>query len=302
MEKLEKEQLRYLTVSETDEEWGIAVTTIGYQFIPPKGRYPSLHHPDHYDFKPRTGRVLNEYQLVYITKGSGFFSSQSCKIRKIQGGTMIVLFPGEWHSYYPDPETGWDEYWVGFQGSYIDQQVTKGFFSKKEPLLPIRLSATIVGLYEDILNLALQEKSGYQQIISSIVLHILGTVYYKGKNKLFTNTEVVDKINQARIIMKENIETPLTPEELANRLGMGYSWFRRIFKEYTGISPAKYQQQQRILRAKEYLTDTLLNVSEIAYRLGFENAGHFSTFFRQKEGSTPSEFREMVGLQVGKVD
>lgn len=302
MDKLEKEQLRYLTVSEIDEEWGIAVTTIGYQFIPPKGRYPSSHHPDQYDFKPPTGRILNEYQLVYITKGSGFFSSQSCKIRKIQGGTMIVLFPGEWHSYYPDQETGWDEYWVGFQGAYIDQQVEKGFFSKKEPLLPIRLSATIVGLYEEILSLALQEKSGYQQIISSIVLHILGTVYYKGKNKLFTNAEVVDKINQARIIMKKNIETPLTPEELANRLGMGYSWFRRIFKEYTGISPAKYQQQQRILRAKEYLTDTLLNVSEIAYRLGFENAGHFSTFFRQKEGSTPSEFREMVGLQVGKVD
>lgn len=298
MNELEKEQLRYLAISEIDEEWGLAVTTIGYQFIPPQGRYPSSEHPDQYNFKPQTGRILNEYQLVYITKGSGYFSSQSCKLRKIQGGTMILLFPGEWHSYYPDKETGWDEYWVGFRGSYMDKQVEKGFFSKKEPLLPIRLSATIVGLYEDILSIALQEKSGYQQMISSIVLHILGAIYYKEKNNQFNNTKVVDKINQARIIIKESLETSLTPEGLAVQLGLGYSWFRRIFKEYTGVSPARYQQQQRMLRAKEYLADTKMNISEIAYRLGFDNAGHFATFFKRKEGITPSEFRERISLQM----
>lgn len=298
MDKLEKEQLRYLAISETDVEWGLAVTTVGYQFILPKGRYPSSEHPEQYNFKPQTGRILNEYQLVYITKGSGYFSSQSCKMRKVQGGTMILLFPGEWHSYYPDQETGWDEYWVGFRGSYMDKQVAKGFFQKKEPLLPIRLSATIVGLYEDILSIALQEKSGYQQMISSIVLHILGAIYYKEKNNQFNNTNVVDKINQARIIIKESLETPLTPEELADQLGMGYSWFRRIFKEYTGVSPARYQQQQRMLRAKEYLADTQQNITEIAYRLGFDNGGHFATFFKKKEGVTPSEFREMISLQM----
>lgn len=74
-------------------------------------------------------------------------------------------------------------------------------------------------------------------MISSIVLHILGTVYYKRRNNSFTNTYVVDKINEARILMKEQVENPLTPEEIASRLGLGYSWFRRMFKEYTGVSP-----------------------------------------------------------------
>ena len=66
---------------------------------------PLSRHPEKYNFKPQTGRILNEYQLVYITKGSGYFSSQSCKSQKINAGTMILLFPGEWHSYYPDRET-----------------------------------------------------------------------------------------------------------------------------------------------------------------------------------------------------
>ena len=102
MDRQVKDQLKYLAISARDEEWGIVVTTVGYQFIPPKGIYPSSKHPDSYNFKPQTGRILNEYQLVYITKGSGYFSSQSCKKQKIKAGTMILLFPGEWHSYYPD--------------------------------------------------------------------------------------------------------------------------------------------------------------------------------------------------------
>ena len=267
MDRQVKDQLKYLAISARDEEWGIVVTTVGYQFIPPKGIYPSSKHPDSYNFKPQTGRILNEYQLVYITKGSGYFSSQSCKKQKIKAGTMILLFPGEWHSYYPDSETGWDEYWVGFRGMHIDRRVEKRFFTREEPLLHIGLSATIVELYHDILKYASQEKTGYQEMISSIVLHILGTVYYKQRNNSFTNTYVIDKINEARILMKENVENPMSAED-------------------------QYQLQQKLLRAKELLTSSSLNISEIAYSLKFENAGQFSTFFKKREGVTPSEFRE----------
>ena len=54
MEKRLSDQLRYLTISAIDEEWGIVVTTVGYQFIPPKGNYPLSKHPDNYNFKPQT--------------------------------------------------------------------------------------------------------------------------------------------------------------------------------------------------------------------------------------------------------
>ena len=287
-----KNQSKYLTISSRDEDWGIVVTTVGHQSIAPKEHYPSEHHPDSYNFFPQTGRILNEYQLVYITNGSGYFSSQSCKQQRISGGTMILLFPGEWHSYCPDKEVGWDEYWVGFRGMHIDRRVEKGFFNKEEPLHQIGLSATIVNLYEDIIKFVSEEKTGYQEMVSSIVLHILGAVYYKSKNNSFTNTYVLDKINEARIIMKETIENPVPPEELASQLGLGYSWFRRMFKEYTGVSPTQYQLQLKLSKAKELLINSELNISEIAYTLKFENGGQFSTFFKKREGVTPSQFRE----------
>ncbi|MDL2266182.1 AraC family transcriptional regulator [Parabacteroides sp. OttesenSCG-928-G07] len=291
---MKNDSLRYLSIGATDDDWGISVSTVGYQFIPPQGNYPLSRHPEKYDFKPQTGRVLNEYQLVYITKGSGYFSSSTVKTQKIQAGTMILLFPGEWHSYYPDKETGWNEYWVGFKGVHIDRRIEKRFFTKEAPIFQIGVSATIVNLYEDILKFASEEKAGYQQLISSITLHILGLIYYKDKNNSFTNTYVVEKINEARIIMKENVETTISPEEIAKKLGLSYSWFRRMFKDYTGISPAQYQMQQRILRAKELMTDSSLNISDIAFTLKFENVGQFSTFFKKKEGISPTEYRKMI--------
>ena len=285
------DQLRYMTIGGGDEDWGIVATTVGYQFIPPLSQYPLSKHPADYTFKPQAGRILNEYQLIYITSGSGYFESHSCRKQRIESGTMILLFPGEWHSYYPDNKTGWDEYWVGFRGLHIDRRVEKRYFTKEEPLFRLGLSATLIDLYGQVLRFSQEEKAGYQQIVSSIVLHMLGLVYYKRKNNSFTNTYVVDRINQARILMKDNIEEPLSPEDIAEKLGLGYTWFRRMFKEYTGVSPAQYQQQLRLLQAKKLLTATDKSISDIAYELCFESVGQFSTFFRKREGITPSDFR-----------
>ena len=292
MENRQPGDLHYLTVGSQDERWGMVVTTVGYQFVPPGGSYPLSRHPDGYDFKPQSGRVLGEYQMVYITRGDGYFSSASSRRQKVSAGTMMLLFPDEWHDYRPNPSTGWDEYWVGFRGEAFDALFRGRFFTREEPLIHIGVSATVVGLYEDLLGFAQREKSGCQQMSSGIVLHILGAVYYKRKNQAFTNnTYVVDKINQARIMMKERCEGDLSCEEVARRLGLGYSWFRRMFRQYTGVPPAQYMLQQKILRAKELLSATDLNISEIAYRLHFENPGQFATSFRKKTGMTPSDFR-----------
>lgn len=286
----QKDRLSYLSVSENDERWGIVVTTVGYQFIPPGARYPLSAHPAKYMFSPKNGRVLNDYQLLYITKGAGVFSSVSCPETRVNAGTVILLFPGEWHSYHPDPDTGWDEYWVGFRGPFIDARVENSFFSRKEPLHHIGISSGIMNLFEEILNLAAEEKKGYQQMASSVVLHILGSVYYKDKNNAITDTESLKQINAAKQLMKQ-VENMMKVEDVAAEIGMGYSKFRKMFKEYTGSSPAQYQLQQRLIKAKELLTTTDMNISEIAYALRFENPGQFSIFFRRREGMTPSEFR-----------
>lgn len=103
---------------------------------------------------------------------------------------------------------------------------------------------------------------------------------------------MVDKINQARVLMHENLESTISIQDIAERIGMSYSSFRKLFKEYTGLSPAFYFQDLKLQRAKDLLRFTQNSIKEIAYSLNFESPGYFSTQFRKKVGKKPSDFRD----------
>lgn len=52
----------------------------------------------------------------------------------------MVLFPGQWHTYYPYVQTGWNEYYIGFEGAVIDDMVKGGFLSKENQVLEVGLN------------------------------------------------------------------------------------------------------------------------------------------------------------------
>lgn len=281
----------YLPVSPHDERWGIVCTTAGRQYVPPGTSYPVSQHPDNYLFSKGYGRTLDEYQLVYVTAGSGRFESASCLPVTVEAGTMILLFPQEWHSYAPDPQTGWTEWWVGFRGANIDKLEQPGFISREHPVFRIGYSGGIEQSYREIIAVIEGERAGFQPLISSIVLHILGSVLFKHNNLLYSDNPVVEKINHAKAIMRGNLSRNMTAEQIAREVGMGYTWFRRTFREYVGMPPVQYQQTVRLNKARELLATTTRTVSEIAYMLGFESVSAFSLFFRSRERASPTLYR-----------
>lgn len=283
--------LHYLPISPHDADWGIVCTTAGNQIVPAGTRYPVLNHPDSYLFDNNKGRILKEYQMVYITEGQGRFESASCPPCTVTSGSMILLFPEEWHSYSPGPLTGWTEWWVGFKGTNIENLENKGFISRSKPIFTIGNSIGIERCYREIISIVEEERVCFQPLISSIVLHILGSVLFKHHNLLHSENPVMEKINAAKNIMREDFSCSIPPEEIARRVEMGYTWFRRIFKEYVGMAPAQYQHTVRLNKARELLSTSTLRISEIAYRLGFEDASAFTLFFRTKEGMPPTEYR-----------
>lgn len=301
MKEFDDNSLKYLTISPNDWDWGLVVTTVGRQSVAPNEHYPAMQqHPDSYHFKSNNGRVLEEFQMVYITDGSGYFESQSISRQKIEAGTIILLFPGERHSYSPDPQYGWSEYWIGFRGRIAERIVAAGFFTRKNALLNIGISNSLISLYRDAINLADKESIGCQQILSGIATHMLGIVAYKSKN--FSNgiNRTEDIINDARQMMRERVHHSLRAEDIADSLGVGYSWFRQAFKRITGVSPAQYISRLLISRAKEILVSEYQTISETAYSLGFESVGQFSTLFRKIEGITPRQFRDENKLTYNK--
>ena len=92
---------KLLIVNERDKRFGLSVTTVGFQAIRAGSVYPPRNHPDAYYFTAQKGRVLHEYQLVYITKGRGTFASDTTPSVDISKGQILFLFPGQWHTYAP---------------------------------------------------------------------------------------------------------------------------------------------------------------------------------------------------------
>ena len=91
--------------------------------------------------------------------------------------------------------------------------------------------------------------------------------------------------------MNENIHQNLTLEELATYFKYSPSHFSALFRKETGVSPIHYYIRLKIQKACEYIELSDLKLSEIATRLGFEDASYFSRIFTHVMGISPSRYR-----------
>src|SRR6266404_9308681 len=79
---------------------------------------------------------------------------------------------------------------------------------------------------------------------------------------------------------------------VAGEVKMSYSHFARAFKQSMGVSPNVYMTEQRIARAKKFLSETDLRIADIALRTGFASQSHFTSTFRKLVWTTPKAFRD----------
>lgn len=82
---------------------------------------------------------------------------------------------------------------------------------------------------------------------------------------------------------------------MAACLNLSTSYFTRLFKETTGLSPYQYVIQCRVECARHLLCDLNLTVAEVAQRVGFTDQSHLHHHFKRSLGVTPAYLRgEMV--------
>jgi len=79
-------------------------------------------------------------------------------------------------------------------------------------------------------------------------------------------------------------------DTLASLLKMGRTKFYGKMKEFTGMSPNSYLQNERLKRAAELLIEGDLNVTEVSYKVGFQSPTYFYKCFKEKYGVPPSKF------------
>ena len=80
-------------------------------------------------------------------------------------------------------------------------------------------------------------------------------------------------------------------ERLARDLGLGTRQLRRVVQQEFGVSPIELAQTQRLLLAKQLLTESNLPITQVAFASGFESVRRFNALFRSHYRLTPSRMR-----------
>ena len=87
-------------------------------------------------------------------------------------------------------------------------------------------------------------------------------------------------------------------EDLAGKLGITDRQMRRVFQEEFGVSPVEFSQTQRLLLAKQLLTDSAMSVTDVAYASGFKSLRRFNALIKERYRLSPTEFRKQQRKKV----
>lgn len=102
-----------------------------------------------------------------------------------------------------------------------------------------------------------------------------------------------EAIQKALLYISENVEKPISLQDLATISGYSLSHFKYKFKEYLGITPAEYISMQKISLAERELLSSDISITDLAYKLSFSSSNYFCTVFKRVLGYNPSEYRKL---------
>ena len=280
----------YLSVSSRERSWGLYVTGVGHADVEPYGVYPPIPHPAGYDFQWERGRVLDEYALLYLVRGSGIFECFHQSSLKVKAGDCLILFPGVWHRYKPEQSIGWEEYWVTFQGTIVGSWKQEQFIRSDAPLLFSGNEDLLSPLFEELLQLT-NPRSRRRALESAALCHLIIAQALSSSEKSGRHTTVSERLNAAGDSLRMHPENDVDLSRLAKQFGMSYSGFRRNFTKHFGESPDRFHQAARVARIKQFLIETELPLKQIAERLNYSSEFYMMQVFKRHTGLTPTQWR-----------
>ena len=280
----------YLPENPLCASWGCTATALGRTHIRPGSAYPPQRHPDAHHFTWESGRILESFQVVYISSGQGTFeSARTPGPQPVKAGSLLVLFPGVWHRYAPDPAVGWVEQWLEYRSPAFDAAVANGSLRSEQPIRTA--SADLVRLFDQAHSWAEGGAAlSRQTLISALGLQLLALLLADpAANNADPDAALVQR---AMLHILENCHQPLNMQQLARELQVGATRFRALFQAHAQTSPKNYHLRIRLERARELLLNTNKPFKEIAAILGYHSGFHFSNQFRAAQGESPRAWRQ----------
>lgn len=144
--------------------------------------------------------------------------------------------------------------------------------------------------YEGAVRRIFLEAKAMELIASK--LDRLNPAIHEQENNSYLKAGDIDRIHFAGELLSKNLQTPPNIVELAKELGVSRTKLYNDFNSFYGTSPIEYLRIRRIEKARTLVKDRKLNMTQIAYSLGYSSSSHFAKAFREYFGMPPSRYRQ----------
>lgn len=234
-----------------------------------------------------TPHIRKYFLIHYVTKGSGYYEVEGQKYFASRGDAFLI-YPNQIVTYYsPDADNTWSFCWIGFSGSksreYLDLTGVQGYV--KNGVSP--------EFYSNIMS-CLEYVEENKANISQLKLNacILNCLFAMSKDDGKKPAKAVSHVAKAIRYIEYNYMNEISPKDVSSYLNLDRTYFFRIFKNYTGMSPEQYLMNYRIRKSLELLKHSKYSIAEIATFVGIQDAYYFSRLFKKVMNESPTEYRK----------
>ena len=261
----------YTVITEHTKKLPVYLTSIG------KENHETLNRTNGY----------NDFQISYIAKGKGYFSSEGIETYLCEGD-CFVFRPNAPH-YYESLSDDYCDYWVAFNGESADK-LFDFICQGSAEVFAVENTSFQKMYFEKMLKEACETGSFYDEKLSvQLYSYILKTAENKQNHPFSTKKKRFVPILE---YIENNYKNTITLDELAQVAKLSKYRFCGAFKEAFGIGAIKYIIQFRIQKSKELLLNNKnKTVDEIAKEVGFKDSSYFCCSFKKYENITPEQFR-----------
>ncbi|MBV5283604.1 MAG: AraC family transcriptional regulator [Paludibacter sp.] len=287
--KLESE-FQNIVIEDDNLSFGLTINSIGCKSILPDEHIANSNKIKDFRHQFKKGKESDEFKLIYITNGVGYVRFENGSEIEISNGKILLINPHQKYSYYHLRDTEWKEYFMRFETDVSFNLLLHKLFPKDYSIIDIGFNEEMVRMFQRATDVVQHKLKSSHVYLSGMLFHILGLIILESNNKTLKKKDL-QKIEQAKIIMNENVFMDISLQDVVKKLNLSYAQFRKNFKKYTGKTPGVYFGDLRLNKAKQLLLETSYSIKEIAFLLKFSSKEHFATKFRRTTGLSPKDFR-----------
>lgn len=293
-----QDRFRYLPITQRSERWGLYLTGCGQINVPAHGQHPPGGHPGLYSFRWDRGRVLPEFQAVYLVEGQGIFESTPTGRRTLAGGDVFLLIPGVWHRYRPVDGSCWQTRWIGFNGTLANTWLANGLLNPEEPVLHLGLRPDLMDAYQRLVELAFEDPTGNPLRLAAEAMQILALILAptqpetpQPSSRPFAEPILDRFVAEATRLIWTTGQHAMTVSDVAAHFPVARRSLERRFQRTLGHTILDEIIRCRVERAKRLLAETDQPLKAVALAAGFSGTQHMSKVFHRAEGVAPARYR-----------